>query len=340
MRALLLLLTLLLAGCAGSVPEPVTAVEPEPEVLLDERLPGSHAHDVWGGQDVLVVADFEASGMDICTGCPWAYLSTFRLEPGQVIPQGTQFVDVTVDYTLEGASGPLHVFIQTAADDSLQHLGPVESGDTFRYESNNTRNDMGHTALSAWRFMLAAPTEDLAAGMGQFYQTSGHIVVEAVRGLEIPVEPPHPDLWENRTEIPLFEHTVGRKTTFQNENGDTRGCFFNGCPMTHTPDDGVVVPYDARAVRVALQFLDDQDLPWQQLAYHGNDHWHYEHVAPVEVGGGRQVYEIELENNGDSPYAKQSVWAFRVIWDQDTADALDQRRPHFGGYTISAEAIR
>lgn len=257
-----------------------------------------------------------------------------------MVPQGTQYVDVTATYTLQGASGPVHVWVQTAADRTLQEVGTLESGETLRFESNNTRNDMGHTTLSAWRFLLAARADSVAAGVGQVYQTQGHVTIEAVRGLDIPEAPAHPDLWGDETRLPLLEDSVSRRVAMQNGDGETRGCFLMGCPATHVPDDGAVVPYDATAVEVTLRFDPTHPQPWQQLAYHGNDHWDHRHAEPTEAGDGFVRYLLPVEGNGDSPYARQSVWSFRVVWDQDSSELVDDRRPHLGAYSIEAVAVK
>src|ERR1051325_4640014 len=103
--AALLLVALLLAGCAQDPPkekpvEPTVAVITsldDTQSLADESLQmQAHQHDYWGGKDALVVLEATKPGQTFFLSPQWDF--EMRPEPGKVVPQGTAFVDVTVSW--------------------------------------------------------------------------------------------------------------------------------------------------------------------------------------------------------------------------------------------------
>lgn len=342
MRAsvLALVAALLLAGCLGSAETPPPASGREtvtltaPDAVAPESMASGdrwHVHDYWGGAERLTVTEAsDETGMS-CGGCdqPFPFTSV-RPAPKEVVPQGASRVLVTVSWQETDGSdhGPVTLWVKTAADAELMPLRVVESGDTVEIETTNDMDDPPHQVLSLWQFGLG--TE----GPGGDYSFRGTItfLVEAVRGLPIPEYPPHPDLWDGASELPLMDESGGTQLMYQHD-GNTN-CQ-NGCLGRVVPSDGQVVPYDATEVVVTLTY--GPGVPATLgLAYHAADTWD---LAPLEgkpVGPDAVEYRIPVTvQNGDSPYARQSLWEFEVYIDQPTP-----LRAWSGTFTLQAKALK
>ncbi len=341
--AAILLLAPLLSGCtdaseplATNDPAPKTITDPSDYSYLENQTDGSgwHVHDYWGGADSLNVLRDEVSPHSLCGGCSNGMeLMRFRLPAGSVIPQGTASVNVTMTWDTEIARGfdQPELLVKTALDAEPVSFGPIASGQTVTINSTNDANDPPHQSLSLWRFGLFLPAkEDEMEFKGTI-----RIQATALRGLEIPAFPPHPDLWNGQSELPLFSGTgiVGAAV-----RTDTSIMCYGGCPGYYVPDDGALVPYNAAAVEVVLTYLAGMPTGLN-LAYHGADAWDAEPAerlgvdltAPNQV---RWVLPVDYKT-GDSPYAMQSLWEFRLYMDMPTPTKV-----YSGTYTIEAKALR
>lgn len=318
-------LALLLAGCSE-------AAEPTPEgesltIVTDpnqgrnDPTMGAHLHDYWGSSDRKLVVDatvpvgYGSAGPSSAQGP--AAAAIVLPDPGMVVPQGAAIVEVTLTWTpspelaAANQAAGTRLAIRTAADREALDQGAVSSGQTFAFASTNEQNDLPHQVLSAWEFHWVLEPVVLMAGLGAVsYQGELHVFVEAVRGLEIPLYPGHPDQWLGRTEFELFSADGEARMDGDPRTGNVR-CY-GGCPPRLVPGDGIVVPIDANHVRVSL----DRDLASPTrfgLAYHDAVSRDWVMPAPVEQTDTTRVYVIDVLDGGDGAYARQSSWEFALF---------------------------
>ncbi len=343
----LLVATVTLFVFAGCTEAPVENVAQEPDNVITDPTDysyvetdgeGWHIHDYWKGQDELDILErsvgYHAACFSSCSGFDYGPM---RPATDVVIPQGAQFVNVTFSWTEradeEQSYGDVELWIQTAADHEPQFMQVLDNGVTATFESTNAQNDPPHQRLSLWGFVFMVRPP---GGEGEMnFAVDGTFVVTAAKGLEIPEWPPHPDHWQGSNEIILFEDEPG-STMFTEQYPNGYACY-GSCMGTHSPGDGLIVPWDATSVEVVLAY--EPGIPaFLELEYHGADSWSRVRAPDGEMGDTplQRTYSIPLQNNGDSPYAKQSLWEFRVVIDGQPGDT--QR--YSGGYTLSAKAVK
>ncbi|HJQ93426.1 MAG TPA: hypothetical protein VJ874_03975 [Candidatus Thermoplasmatota archaeon] len=315
-----LVLAFLVAGCSS--PEPEASPPPSVTLVTDpsqgraDPTMGEHLHDYWGSSDrKLVLEQVHPVGYLTVGGDGVAAIAL--PEPGDVVPQGAASVEITLDWTPSPEFGALNqmtgarLLVRTAADREAQEVGPVTEGQTVVFPSTNERNDLPHQVLSAWEFHWALDPVTLPNGQQvTSYQGELAIKVEAVRGLEIPLYPGHPDQWLGRTEMPLFSVEGTAVMDGDPRSGDMR-CY-GACPPRLVPGDGVVVPIDAHHVRVTL----DRDMASPTrfgLAYHTAVSRDWVVAQPLEETDVSRVYVIDVLDGGDGAYAKQSAWEFALF---------------------------
>lgn len=154
----------------------------------------------------------------------------------------------------------------------------------------------------------------------------------AFRGLDIPIYPPHPDLWDDAETLPLLED--GQGFGLWAGSVDAYNCY-GSCPIVHEPADGAIVPYDAEAVEVTLTPGDDR-LTDIGLKFHAADARGSIDLTPTQATGKTRVYVIPVTPGmGDSPYATQSQWQFAPYVSSPERDSI-----HAGSYAISARVVR
>lgn len=340
MRAALLAVGLLfIAGCTASPP----ASEAESaSIITDPRdVPGAntgtgHIHDYWNGRDRIVVVEQTFDGPRWSCGGPCAQgmgFAAVRPDEGTVVPQGTAWVNGS--FTLaphpDDRFERLELWVKSAADDALLLWGDLESGVPFAIASSREANDPPHYVLSLWQFEVRAyGAQDVSVG-GRMQWS-----IHAERGLPLEVYPPHPDPWQGATTLPVLEDDGGTSLAYELDvpTGRRIQCT-GGCPRTHAPTDGALVPTGADRVEGTLAIT--SGLP-QGLAlwYHGADTWSLAQVSLVSTGNGQYGFSIPVTGAmADSPYALQSLWEFRV-WMDGPASA----RAWSGNYTLSIAAFR
>jgi hypothetical protein len=290
--------------------------------------PGWHLHDYWNGEDRYTALDDEMETMYTCSGCDSMDL-TFRGDTNHIVPLGTSAIELTATWTDEGEPrhGVPELWVKTADEHEPSRVGALQSGVPFTFNTTNEHADPPHQVLSRWVWEVRFPAVDDEG----HYSGKIRVYAEAIRGLEIPLFPPHPDLWGGKTEIALFEESVG--PVLQREEENSRSCY-GGCLGWHVPGDGVIVPYDAAEVVVTLTYQPGLPAGLGIMA-HGGDTWD---MQPHEGSAAPLVTTFRVPvtaQTGDSPYAKQSLWEFRVWLDQPTPE-----RAFVGGYTIKAVAVK
>ena len=341
-----LLLSATLAGCAQDVAPAAVSSTPAVILVTDENdleslsnesfMMAAHQHDYWGGKDRLTVLDVKRDASVTWFGGTWGF--TLGPEDGVVVPHGTSRVDVTVTWTdpqMALYADP-ELWVKTAADHQTQLIGALKSGQTISIETDEADADLPHQSISAWRFEWRIdPPAGLPRGI---IRDGGELAIraEAVRGREIPVYPPHPDLWDGAESMPLFEHARPRGLWNGEVDRDGLGwSCFSACPVIHRPANGTVVPYDAAVVEVILDAAPDPGFDFG-LKFHGADTRDWTDLKPARVEGSKRFYHIPLEPGlGDSPYASQSVWGFAIFSEKP------ERGGWFSGsYAITARALR
>lgn len=207
-----------------------------------------HVHDRWSnpasGAEIsevklvdrtVTLSAFEASPdnpaiVDI-SGCPYhregrpCYGST-SFRPGtwsngddKIVPPGTARVAVTVSFNPDDFGGIDFLYQHRnrsgewalLTDDA--HGGPFQPGETKTINVTVQMADDGHAQVSAWKFAVqpvgdpvTGQTNDIAdVGDGEVQVT---VVAERSEGT-LPVEPPHPDFWEE-DDPPTDTYLVGR----------------------------------------------------------------------------------------------------------------------------------
>lgn len=336
--AALVVLALLVAGCA-SEPAAPAAVPEEPllvteandaESLTDEAFRmQAHQHDYWGGAERLTVLEATRPDQTFFVAPFWGV--TLVPEPGQVVPQGTSRVEVTVswtDGTAKHYTAP-ELWVRTAADHEPVLVGPVEQGQTLVLDATLAHADLPHQTLSAWRFEWR-----IRPGPGSLIWWDGEVNMKAVavRGLEIPVYPPHPDLWDGAESRDLLDG--GQSFGFWRGDPVDGGNCYGQCPEIHRPGDGLVVPYDATTVEVVFE-QSSESVTEMGLRFHAADTREFTVLEPAETQGAARVYRIPVTTGmGDSPYATQSLWEFAPFV-QDATHSLKT-----GSYTLTARVLR
>jgi hypothetical protein len=315
---------LLVAGC--SQPGGQEPVAERPTLVTNARdlangtAPGSHVHDYWQGRGEMQVLDAQTGEFAYDSGRANGTLSTFRPEDGTVVLQGTGILEVTPSWELTPASpadaalGPqtdfdwMELWVQTAADAAPHPVERVENGQTLRFNSTNDQDDPPHYEVSLWRFLLVAQNPD---GKDTKFSGSIRMTAKAFKTLPLPTFPPHADQWSGSLEINLLEkdQAVQAYVATPVSVSCNGGCVDDSIH----PDDGRVVPFDARTVEVVVS-TDATSLPVPlALRWHGADSTTFQDIAPSVDDPGRRVYTIGVGPSvGDSPYAKQSLWEFRV----------------------------
>lgn len=308
-------------GTTASSPAPVLVTQPGDFGTDGADLP--HLHDYWGGADRLVVMDgWPTEPGPGLAGGDSVPIYQYRAPSGSVVPQGTAFVEVT--FTWEPAPTDVYqdprLWVRSAADTEAQQIGPVHSGQPTRMESANERNDLPHQLLSAWVFEFRlSERSDLALLR---FKANVTIHVEAVRGLEIPLYPGHPDRWEGQSEILLVD--VVRPLFYLQDPGDG-GCDGFSCPTVEVPRNGTIVPPDAAYVLATLTL---QGSPTDiGLSYHGAEGRGFQRLSPM-ANGPTKVYHIPVGSFGDGPYAQASQWEFAPYIEGPVPDGLAYEEFH------------
>jgi hypothetical protein len=330
----------LLAGCSDAPPADPPQVEgpgviTDPTMGLDQT--GAHIHDYWGGEERLVIIGDDAPADESGLGPGFATagevpVREFRPSSGHVVPQGTASVEVTFSWTdaedgLDQYSQPT-AYVKTAGTNATERLGETENGGTLVLETGLPAADLPHQLLSAWAFelrMSAAPDTGVLRFKGV---VSLH--VEAVRGLELPVFPPHPDHWNGSAEIRLVD--AEGTLAYWEDTGDG-GSNGNSGPVVFTPTSGAIVPVNASHVAVVVAYTGQFPL---ELWYHSATSRELAVAEPTASEPGQVTFELPVADGGDGPYATQSQWEFTV---KPVANG-PLRTAWFTQYTITATAIK
>ena len=329
---------LLLAGCASGpsdVPPEESAIvvqAPDDYSYLGQDDPWSrpHLHDYWGGKTQHTLMSFTDTWHGDVYLAPLGYFTNgYYPEDGRVVPQGTGHLSLNITFAPEPGDrhGVPALWYRSPAMADFSEAIPLDSPAVL-IPVGPDEADLPHNSLSGWLFKVGMQAD--STGVMRFTGAMRMEVV-ALRERDIPVFPGHPDLWQRRSEIELFS---GKGTTSA-QTGPSGLCTplppEMGCPTRWRPADGSIVPYDASYIEVRLDVsLSPRGLA---LAYHGADTRALTILEPAEQAGTVQVYQVPVQGNGDSPYARQSLWEFLAVGKGD-------RTIEHGSYTIEASVFK
>lgn len=330
------------AGCMGpdasgstDASEPIIVMSPDDYSYLANNSTSladrEHVHDYWGGKTRLVVLDEEKEDGSSLLNDP--VIVTFR--PEKPIPLGASHVDVQLAWTtdLDDYYLATELWVKTAAQEEVERVDVVESGTPVRVATTNAQNDIPHQGISSWEFQLRFYGDRDAQWPLTFKQWDGTVSahIEAVRGLDIPPFPAHPDLWQNGTALPLVTGYVFNETT-------ALGPCLNCDSRLIRPDAHALVPPDASHVGVTLTVDHDAGIAANQirLLYHGADSREWQEAPEVESDDTRTLYRIPVQQNGDSPYAQSSLWEFYATYEGKPVPA----RTFSGSWYVDATVHR
>lgn len=338
--ALALLAALVVAGCASDPPaQPpapasvavITSLDDTASLTNESLQMQAHQHDYWGGKESLVVMDAKEAGETFFVSSQRDF--EMRPDAGSVVPQGTAFVDVTVswvDGTQKRYAEP-ELWVRTAADHEPQLIGAVQPGATLRVPTTLANADLPHQSVSAWRFIWR-----IHAAEGGLTWWDGEYAIKAVavRGLDIPVYPPHPDLWSGKETLDLLATGQELVGAWDGDPATGGNCYFQ-CPPIHRPENGSIVPYDAALVELVLE-EGDASVTHVGVQYHAADTREWTRLTPARTEGAKRFYSIPIElGMGDSPYAAQSVWEFAPFIETPAQDSFK-----LGSYSLTARVLR
>lgn len=334
----LVVVALVAAGC--SAPAPQTGPPQEtPGIITDPTMglnqTGAHIHDYWQGQPQLQIIGPEAPADESGLGPGFASAESsvrlFQPSSGHVVPQGTAAVAVTVSWTDSpdglDSYGEVSLWVKTAAQNETTRLGPTDNGQAHTIPTTLADADLPHQLLSAWTFEIR-----MSPPPGLHLRFKGDIAVEAtaVRGLDLPVFPAHPDAWNGATEIGLVQASGQLAYWEDTTDGGSNGF---GPPIVYSPISGAIVPANASHVAVQLTWTGPVAL---DVWYHDATSRTMMVATPTTTASGAATYELPVVPGYDGPYAKQSQWEFTV----KPATTGPLRTAWFAEYTLAAQAVR
>lgn len=346
LSAVVLVVAMLSAGCIGGPAQ--TSEEPDWPTITDptdlsyDTDAGFHVHDYWGGNDVVtVVNETQPVGTTSVGGGESPRIVRFYPDEGDVVPQGTASLTITVTWTDDlptNVYGDVELWVKpadatnvTLVDDDLDNGQTVER--PLAYEEA----DLPHQLGSGWEFEVHL---DRADGPVRFRSYNGDVTLEvrAHRGLELRPFPPHPDHWGNRTEIALFdgEESFSQVNAPYPLPGFERLCL--GCDVLFfRPVNDTLVPLGTERVEATMTW--DEDVPGGNLDLHyrGAHTREFERLEPDTEDGSSARYVIPVTDAmADTPYANASLWEFMV-----KAPTDPQRESYFDGEVrLEATAYR
>lgn len=342
--ALAVLVSLLLGGCSEDAPEgeatdqPSVITDPRDTSYLANATPGSHIHDYWQGRDRVPVLDDETGGGTIQYTGDHGRMASFQPPDGQIVPQGAAVIEGTLSWVEE--EGPallpneythVELWVKTARDAKSHFAARPDNGGSFAFNTTNEEDDPPHYVLSLWEFDLIVWNE---GGEQTTFTGTFHLVVEAVRGHPLVAFPPHPDPWHGQTELGLAQHDV---TVDAHVSLVVTAFCSGGCAdFRFGPGPNLTVPYDASAVEVTV--TTDAGAPPVPFAMeaHGADTRAMQAVPAASSSPGSYRFRMEVgPSQGDSPYASQSLWEFRVHMDTPMGQGAWK-----GTYHVTATAYR
>jgi hypothetical protein len=315
-----------LSGCAGNsgpIGEQVPTCD-EATCTVPPDFSGNHTHNVWGTRQTLPIMDLTIPAFTTLTTSPAGV--PFRLEPGNVVPLETKWVNLTVSWELDAGSlvGPLELWIKTQADtvsNSSQPYNLASPTTQLSIDTEPPKNDLPHQILSGWRFdviLYPDPGTGILKFNGKF-----RIVADATRGYPTPILPAHPDQWNGTDSIELLSVSMtGLWLGCLGTDACSQAVGLSGNAGPWVPGPGLLVPQGTSYVEAVIESA----VPTPAsigLAFHGADSWSYERPTPTEDTLQRRTWRIDdAASRADGPYATSSLWEFQLYAEGPPEDGL------------------
>lgn len=280
----------------------VTIPLPVQEGLLEPP----HAHDHFGGRASVVLVEDAAWAISCDAPCPVLVTrDRYAFPEGAAVWPGTGSLEVTA--TWEGASSWCFD-VHAAGQHSGRPLCFDAPGQSASVAVAAGESDPPHVTRSRWYF-------EHTSGVGEVPPSGVRLTVVAHRSDEPQaVDPPHPDLWGQETQMRLDQRNV----TYSYVAYDTgEGMQYQGLPLGRSahpfrfPDGSVVLPGTATLrVEADVPQRGSVDVLFQ---YQPDDGRWYD-AGPSQAGGDRLTWEVPVDPAAwDTPYATQSAWQWRLV---------------------------
>lgn len=294
-------------------------------IMLFDGTAGYYSGPLTGGSDT--GSTYHCGGFGLNAGN--CYVVPLELDPFQLVPPGTDRIEVTVRWDEEAPVREVFFHYQSAASSSWDAGTPVENGITTLVPVEPGVTDHGHQRWTLWQMKLMAYSH--IAGVAATNEAWNHemvgdfdVTVEIVKG-DLPAEPPHRDFWKDGDTLLLTEDqettVIGLPRTTRDPTvtscGDTAICF--------TLPDGVVVPPGTTRLDVRLAYSANTPavnpyLTQKVLTFRPADGPPAEATletirtdAPTEQTKGDVFWSLPVApEETDAFYQKRSLWLFML----------------------------
>lgn len=325
---------LVLAGCVGAAdPERINpdgatdAPEPRGDASPVERTRKAdtpHVHDYWFGDTSIVLLDesvpvmvahnhaFDEPPREQHThGCDETLASDsqggsrkFSLPPGKIVLPGTEALEFFFTWNAPSITG-LKLLYRPANGHDFVDAGALTQSQILRVALSPEMADAGHTTQTKWAFFLCADSDkplDVAEGA---VRTN----LLAIRAAELPLEPPHPDAWNEGLALVIAEARFSNTTVAALNKGES--AWFH-IPIEH----GVTIPPGTGKLRILVNVTPDGGSktirPDNLLAYHRDPsvpEWVYRIANATTSTEAGIAIEIPVDHDmADGVYAHETNW--------------------------------
>lgn len=340
MLAVLVLLTVPLAGCLGLLGGPDEPPAPpagngsgsddpladwDPEDSSVPVPPGTtfvngsepHTHDYWDGRSEVTILDTDMSFNERARG---AFRNTFTFHPakGESVLPGTDTVTVTATWQADGEQVHLGYFFPGPWE-VLQDAERLENGEEWVIDVNKTGWDVPHARRSLWQFRISRTWSDVTF-------TDVHVTIVIHRNAtNLPLDPPHFDQFEGR------DSRVALDESFQVSDLAPAVDEARGMAVLRVPEFGESfdpVPHDAESVVIEVTWSSAiATEPRFDLTYRSAEDVEDQQAEWDQVDGtGGTLTVHPSDRQTDSQYAHSSLWEIALWRPED--DPVQQHGPY------------
>jgi hypothetical protein len=293
-----------------------------------------HAHDYWTGKERITLLDQDVQ-VDPFTAVFFSFFNVFgshtpavggaivQLPDGAIVFEGTGKLEFTASWSDPTMTG-MALSYRSASGTDFSEPVALANGEALGIDVSPEMSDMPHEKTSRWMFILTP-------GSGQTMVGAFHAKVDIVKMRDIEQFPGHPELFHGAHTLTLFEGpATSSQSSFPSRlaNGLTNG-FQAG------EDPGVrptaVVPMETLAMSANVTITSATASVGKVngatlIVKPANSNGFYR-TTLVSSDPDNGVYQfawlVEMSQT-DSPYAKESQWAFDLRVSTDTTGAGTQ----------------